>query len=185
VEKFEAILKLCEEIGVETKPRRVRGVYVVPLFGWYSPNFDPSFNGDPKYQKGWLDFRKCRWPSEIAEDVEGPAKYFTSLNNMDNYEAPVVSFSQNARFPFLYCLKQNQIVQSKVQITSWFSSSANPIFFAANFFAFFEKAPLEPTAMGIEYRVIPANLLFGFTNLNSNLNRLPCALSPVQQPECH
>lgn len=58
VEKFEYIMNLCKELRVYTSPQKINGVWIVPLFSWYSPYFDKSFDGKTSYQKQWLDFYK-------------------------------------------------------------------------------------------------------------------------------
>lgn len=106
IRKFKAILNMCKEIGVHTTPNRVNGVWIgsyfllyrannpVPLFAWYTPYFDPDFDGDFEYQKHWLDFYKVKWPRTILDETTGPADYFLKLNPVDRvYNGPVISFS--------------------------------------------------------------------------------------------
>jgi len=96
VEKFEYIMTMCDEIGVHVRPVRVKDVWIVPLFSWYTPEFDSHWKkGDFEYTKGWLDFRACKWPEEL-DGVGKAAAHFLSLNEgavHRNYDAPVISFS--------------------------------------------------------------------------------------------
>ncbi|CAK8991410.1 Hsp70-Hsp90 organizing protein 3 (AtHop3) [Durusdinium trenchii] len=59
IAKFLALLSACEEIGVEVFPGAVgQDVYVVPLFSWYSAEFDKRSRPDPN-----VGFdAQCVWP---------------------------------------------------------------------------------------------------------------------------
>ena len=35
IEKFNQILRLCDELGISTKPLHLDNVWIVPLFSWY------------------------------------------------------------------------------------------------------------------------------------------------------
>lgn len=89
VEKLFRIIRLCDSLGIQTKPARVDGVWVVPLFSWYDAEFDAEAADEDL--DGWADFQFCRWPREIRHEVE----YILSLNlpNLKSYDAPVISFS--------------------------------------------------------------------------------------------
>ncbi|HEX2202104.1 MAG TPA: metallophosphoesterase [Longimicrobium sp.] len=91
VEKFHAVLKACDAAGVRTRPARVGGTWVVPLFGWYHADFDVSREGREEELEAWSDRYFCRWP----ENVGRPDRYFLTLNepHVRRYDAPVVTFS--------------------------------------------------------------------------------------------
>eukprot|EP01103_Thecamoeba_quadrilineata_P015297 TRINITY_DN4792_c0_g1_i1.p1 TRINITY_DN4792_c0_g1~~TRINITY_DN4792_c0_g1_i1.p1 ORF type:complete len:284 (+),score=30.51 TRINITY_DN4792_c0_g1_i1:12-863(+) len=82
VEKFHHLTSLCQNLGIHTEPKVINEVLIVPLFGWYSPRFDKTWNGDQNYRKGWLDFHRCVWPKEldIVKNPDCIASYFTDLN---------------------------------------------------------------------------------------------------------
>ncbi|EHA8590873.1 hypothetical protein COCNU_scaffold026332G000020 [Cocos nucifera] len=40
LEKLRALLDVCAELGVETSPRIVDGLGIIPLFSWYHKSFD-------------------------------------------------------------------------------------------------------------------------------------------------
>lgn len=89
IEKLFEILKLCDSLDVQTRPSRAHDLWIVPLFSWYDPAFDPdSTEGD---LKGWADFHFCKWPQGIPKVYE----YFFKLNlpNIKQYDGPVISFS--------------------------------------------------------------------------------------------
>lgn len=91
VEKFHRVLSLCRELGVETRPARLGGVWAVPLFSWYEPEFDTRGDAETEELAGWADFHFCRWP----EEVRSPCAHFLEMNepHLGAYDAPVVSFS--------------------------------------------------------------------------------------------
>jgi hypothetical protein len=98
LDKLAEVLRVCEEEGVHTRPAKINGqVWIVPLLAWYSPSFDPQWDGQHDYQRGWLDFRACAWPSRLDDQVGGVAEHFLALNeawmSMLPFDAPVVSFS--------------------------------------------------------------------------------------------
>lgn len=91
VNKFEAILKLCEELNVQTNPSLIFDdrVWIVPLFSWYTPFFDHSYDeNDRHYTREWLDFSRCQWPGGFSDELLASvvpeehvaAEHFRSLN---------------------------------------------------------------------------------------------------------
>lgn len=91
VEKFFAVLELCDELGVRTRPARVDGTWVVPLFAWYHESFDTAGEGVADELEAWADRYFCRWTAEIGRVDE----FFLRMNarSVRRYEGPVVSFS--------------------------------------------------------------------------------------------
>ena len=90
IEKLRRILGLCDELGVTTRPVRLEGVWVVPLFSWYDGVFH-SEEYERSARQSWVDFHLCKWP----EDVAPLPDYFLRLNepHLKTYDAPVVTFS--------------------------------------------------------------------------------------------
>lgn len=91
VEKFRAVLHVCDQAGVRTGPARVGGAWVVPLFAWYHESFDVRREGAADELEGWSDRYFCRWPDE----AQRPDRFFLAMNepNVRAYDAPVISFS--------------------------------------------------------------------------------------------
>jgi predicted phosphodiesterase len=92
VEKFHAVLEACARVGVRTRPARVGGAWVVPLFSWYHEEFDVRGEAVVEELEGWTDHYLCRWPAGI-ERVD---RFFLAMNEPHlaaRYDAPVVSFS--------------------------------------------------------------------------------------------
>jgi len=64
--KFERIQEVCSRLAVQTAPRRIGSLRIVPLLSWYDFSF-----GQPgeDLKNRWADFRMCVWPAgmELAE----------------------------------------------------------------------------------------------------------------------
>jgi predicted phosphodiesterase len=104
VAKFWRIRRLCEAIGVHTRPVKVggehQGVWIVPLFSWYiKPEEGPGSlfvekPGEDPTLAMWSDNYFTRWPAlQVPHTV---ADYFLQLNETHlarTYDAPVISFS--------------------------------------------------------------------------------------------
>ena len=57
LDKFHGVLELCRKLGVHVTPQKIGGVWIVPLFSWYTPHFDKNWNQDMKYQVGGKNVR--------------------------------------------------------------------------------------------------------------------------------
>lgn len=106
LEKFNAIVSLCQRLGVNTEPFRVgqgqRAVWLVPLYSWYRTaeadrhSLLITKEGEDWENSYWMDNYYCRWPDRLVPDSGAIADYFLSLNNeavARSYDAPVLSFS--------------------------------------------------------------------------------------------
>jgi predicted phosphodiesterase len=91
VEKFQQVLRLCDEIGIYTQPGRAGKNWIVPLFSWYAPDYDRQGEADVSSLDGWADFYFCKWPVEMGSVSE----YFLCLNEsrIKEYEGPVITLS--------------------------------------------------------------------------------------------
>lgn len=105
LEKFSLIVELCAELGIDTRPACMAGLWVVPLLSWYESRFDVEPNGDDTGLESWGDFRFCRWPGEIGVLSD----HFTRMNEPDikAYNGPVISFSHFLPRPELLPPKRN------------------------------------------------------------------------------
>lgn len=104
ISKFQYILELCAEHGIDTAPRLLehedKPVWIVPLYSWYcKPEwgeeslFIPKAGEDPTL-KMWMDNYRTNWQALDTSDT--PDKYFLRLNNVvlhNNYQHAVISFS--------------------------------------------------------------------------------------------
>ena len=89
IEKLFRILRLCNNLDIQTTPAKVNNIWIVPLFSWY----DLKFDSDPTDNEldGWADFHYCKWPQGIQQVNE----YLIGLNlpNIKSYDGTVISFS--------------------------------------------------------------------------------------------
>lgn len=102
LQKFDAVMDLCQRCGVQTSPVKIgqhRQVWLVPLQSWYDDKQDPEHSlflpksADDRTDQMWGDFYHTRWPATLDETL---AAHFTRLNEpfLDwNFDAPVISFS--------------------------------------------------------------------------------------------
>ncbi|HEV3052863.1 MAG TPA: metallophosphoesterase family protein [Longimicrobium sp.] len=91
MQKFRAVLRLCDQVGVRTAPARVGPVWVVPLFSWYDASFDVRGEGVEEELEAWADRYFCRWPAEIGRIDEA----FLRMNepHVRRYDGTVITFS--------------------------------------------------------------------------------------------
>jgi predicted phosphodiesterase len=91
MEKFRAVLRICDETGVRTGPARVGDTWVVPLFSWYHDSFDVRNEAAADELEAWADRYFTRWPAEVGRVDEA----FLEMNepHVRRYDAPVVTFS--------------------------------------------------------------------------------------------
>jgi hypothetical protein len=104
IDKFESILRLCQNLGVHTQPVKIgsgeHSVWIVPMFSWYTKpgegddNLFEHKDGNDITEEIWSDNRFCRW-DPLAPD-QSVVDYFLALNTQHverQYDAPVISFS--------------------------------------------------------------------------------------------
>jgi DNA repair exonuclease SbcCD nuclease subunit len=104
VDKYHAIEKICQQLGVHTNAEKItsdehEAVWIVPLVSWYTKPeegedslFVRKIGEDPSLRM-WMDNYRTKWPSL---QHQSPAKHFLSINEDSitvNYDAPVISFS--------------------------------------------------------------------------------------------
>jgi Calcineurin-like phosphoesterase len=91
VEKFRQVLRLCDEIGIYTRPGRAGKNWIVPLFSWYESGYDREGEADVASLEGWADFYFCKWPAGMGSVSE----YFLNLNEslIKEYDGPVITLS--------------------------------------------------------------------------------------------
>lgn len=91
LEKFNLILGLCCELGIETGVSDFQGVSIVPLYSWYDFSFGEP---DRHLLRAWRDFRECRWPKNLP-DAPSVCEYFLGLNadRLSVVNERVISFS--------------------------------------------------------------------------------------------
>jgi len=91
LEKMRRIVALCDDLGIQTRPGKAGGLWVVPLFSWYDASFDVDGSAQADELEGWADLYFCKWPERV-----GPvSEYFLKLNatRLKRYDGPVISLS--------------------------------------------------------------------------------------------
>ncbi|KAJ3682253.1 hypothetical protein LUZ60_014826 [Juncus effusus] len=87
LEKLTALLDACRNLGIETSPRTVNNLGIIPLYSWYHKSFDKEMDITgfriPSLQLACKDFRACKWPSYLSQDDISLAYYFDQIN--ENY----------------------------------------------------------------------------------------------------
>lgn len=85
LEKLWRIFEICRSLGVETGPKVVKGVGIIPLFSWYHQSFDkePDISGYrfPPLKFVCRDFQACKWQSPYSSVGDTLAVYFDDLNS--------------------------------------------------------------------------------------------------------
>ncbi|HEX6040348.1 metallophosphoesterase [Longimicrobium sp.] len=91
MEKFQSVLRICDQVGVRTSPARVGDAWIVPLFSWYDPSFDVNGEGAEDELEAWADRYFTRWPANLGRVDQA----FLRMNgpHVRPYDAPVVTFS--------------------------------------------------------------------------------------------
>ncbi|XP_058097785.1 uncharacterized protein LOC131242868 isoform X2 [Magnolia sinica] len=88
IEKLNALLDACSRLGVETNPRIVDGLGIIPLFSWYHESFDKEkdINGFriPSLEMACKDFHACKWPLGLSSKDTSLAQYFDAMNEKNN-----------------------------------------------------------------------------------------------------
>jgi len=96
VHKARAVQQACEALGVHTRPAKVSGVWVVPLFSWYHASWDrdPAPVTGPPIEQCMTDFALCRWPSAPGSAVDADGMAAARL--LDSLNAPHVDEAVSA-----------------------------------------------------------------------------------------
>lgn len=86
LDKLAAVLALCSELGVRTRPAFAGGAVIVPLLSWYHSSWDtePDITGwkkIPPIRLVMRDFSATRWPEGLECGGEALAEYFDALND--------------------------------------------------------------------------------------------------------
>ncbi len=110
LEKLDAVLRLCESLGVYTEPKCVGSglerVCIVPLLSWYTrpeEGSDTLFRDRPVEGSGttvWSDDYLVKWPRGLQ-----PAQYFHDLN-----EARTGALDETSRISFSHFMPRADLM---------------------------------------------------------------------------
>lgn len=76
LEKLYKVIRLCDGLGIRTRPDSAGNLRIVPLFSWYDDSFDVDGSADLASLEGWADRYFCKWPPEI----EPVSEFFLRMN---------------------------------------------------------------------------------------------------------
>ncbi|KAK9705657.1 hypothetical protein RND81_07G074100 [Saponaria officinalis] len=99
LEKLNLLLHACDELGVESKPKIIGDLGIVPLFSWYHESFDMErdITGPriPSLEMVCKDFHVCKWPAELSERDDSLARFFDAMN--EKHAHSVEEIQQNCK----------------------------------------------------------------------------------------
>lgn len=85
LDKLNALLHACGNIGVESSPMVLGDVGIIPLFSWYHESFDTAQDITgvrvPSLKMACKDFHACRWSAELRDRGDSLARYFDAMND--------------------------------------------------------------------------------------------------------
>ncbi|XP_078427374.1 uncharacterized protein LOC144699909 [Wolffia australiana] len=98
LEKLNALLDVCRELGVETSPAVVGDVGIIPLYSWYHQSFDKEKDVSgiriPSIDTVCKDFYACKWRQELSPKDTSLAICFDSMNEV--HRDSIEQIQQNA-----------------------------------------------------------------------------------------
>ncbi|CAN6318011.1 unnamed protein product [Urochloa humidicola] len=117
LEKLTALLDACSELGVDTGPRMIGDLGIIPLFSWYHKSFDKEKDVNsvrvPSLEMACKDFHACKWPSDLANDDESLALYFDKLNDKNHDAIEEVKNSSKQILTFSHFVPRQELCPEK------------------------------------------------------------------------
>ncbi|PVH31675.1 hypothetical protein PAHAL_9G208000 [Panicum hallii] len=117
LEKLTALLDACSELGVDTGPRMIGDLGIIPLFSWYHKSFDKEKDVNsvrvPSLEMACKDFHACKWPSDLANDDESIALYFDKLNDKNHDAIEEVKNSSKQILTFSHFVPRQELCPEK------------------------------------------------------------------------
>lgn len=117
LEKLTALLDACSELGVDTGPRTIGDLGIIPLFSWYHKSFDKEKDVNsvrvPSLEMACKDFHACQWPSDLGSDDEALAVYFDKLNDKNNDAIEEVKKNSKQILTFSHFVPRQELCPEK------------------------------------------------------------------------
>ncbi|XP_040383862.1 acyl-carrier-protein phosphodiesterase PptH-like [Oryza brachyantha] len=117
LEKLTALLDACSELGVDTGPRTIGDLGIIPLFSWYHKSFDKEKDVNsvrvPSLEMACKDFHACKWPEDLANDDEALALYFDKLNDRNHDAIEEVKKSSKQILTFSHFVPRQELCPEK------------------------------------------------------------------------
>lgn len=116
LEKLNALLRACSDLGVETSPRIVDGLGIIPLFSWYHKSFDKEKDITnvqiPSLQMACKDYHACKWPSELTRDI-ALAHFFDMLNEKNHRTIKEIRRTSDELITFSHFVPRQELCPEK------------------------------------------------------------------------
>lgn len=109
--KFQKVLELVQEEGVQISPFITDDLAIVPLFSWYDFSFGQP---TPTIQRAWMDFKACKW----LEPLEEIANAFFKMNeaHLHPKSKEIISFAHFLSNPVLIPDRVPPLVKSLIPV---------------------------------------------------------------------
>ncbi|XP_066381073.1 uncharacterized protein [Miscanthus floridulus] len=105
------------ELGVDTGPRTIGDLGIIPLFSWYHKSFDKEKDVNsvrvPSLEMACKDFHACQWPSDLTNDDEALALYFDKLNDKNHDAIEEVKSSSKQILTFSHFVPRQELCPEK------------------------------------------------------------------------
>ncbi|XP_077231425.1 uncharacterized protein LOC143864379 isoform X2 [Tasmannia lanceolata] len=117
LEKLNALLDACRGLEVETSPRIVDGMGIIPLFSWYHESFDKEKDVTgiriPSLEMVCKDFHACKWPQELSSQDISLAQYFDKLNERNCESVEEIQRSCSKIITFSHFVPRQELCPEK------------------------------------------------------------------------
>ncbi|XP_062205640.1 uncharacterized protein LOC133907584 isoform X2 [Phragmites australis] len=117
LEKLTALLDACSELGVDTGPRMIGDLGIIPLYSWYHKSFDKEKDVNsvrvPSLEMACKDFHACQWPADLTNDDEALALYFDKLNDKNHDAIEEVKNSSKQILTFSHFVPRQELCPEK------------------------------------------------------------------------
>ncbi|XP_062201297.1 uncharacterized protein LOC133903847 [Phragmites australis] len=117
LEKLTALLDACSDLGVDTGPRMIGDLGIIPLYSWYHKSFDKEKDVNsvrvPSLEMACKDFHACQWPADLANDDEALALYFDKLNDKNHDAIEEVKNTSKQILTFSHFVPRQELCPEK------------------------------------------------------------------------
>ncbi|XP_010248442.1 PREDICTED: uncharacterized protein LOC104591334 isoform X2 [Nelumbo nucifera] len=117
LEKLNALLDACRGLGVETSPRIVDDIGIIPLFSWYHESFDREKDIEgirvPLLEMACKDFRACKWPGRLSSKDLSLALYFDAMNDKNSEPIKEIQRTCSQTITFSHFLPRESMHESR------------------------------------------------------------------------
>ncbi|XP_062205639.1 uncharacterized protein LOC133907584 isoform X1 [Phragmites australis] len=107
----------ASELGVDTGPRMIGDLGIIPLYSWYHKSFDKEKDVNsvrvPSLEMACKDFHACQWPADLTNDDEALALYFDKLNDKNHDAIEEVKNSSKQILTFSHFVPRQELCPEK------------------------------------------------------------------------